>query len=201
MRIYLCWGAQQQICINTRQKNTHYNFLQFLFFLQIMPPLTYSSFEEIEAREWAFNTIETILTDVTPVTFEMKNDMKLLHNQQVVKGNTSNISYLKRSLSFLEGKTFGSQDITRNSRRSQSTIIPNTQHQSYLQDNLTLQPHLSFKSRIRHAWHIESPSFIHHHKKTSKEQKGISIWKNKFKEYLITPPKEVKVKNYTLRFN
>jgi hypothetical protein len=189
-----------------------------------MPPYLYPSFEEIEAKEWASNTISNILSDVLPVTFESDfSDSK----RPQLETETSNTSYiengyhdnsnLRRSFSFLEGSLLSNlsqqqqQKEARNSRRSQSTIVPSTNNDASKStmtqsapttptNNSSPQPF--FSSRMRHTWHMDRASVkqlfntsdIHdNHKKSSKEQKGIIIWKNTCQEYMMHPPPSLQI--------
>lgn len=143
-----------------------------------MPPFTYQSFEEIEAKEWASNTVKHILTEVTPVSFEA------VHKEEYIVEEHDK-SHLRRSLSFLETDLFGTQEREnpKASRRSQSTILHPTTEKPQL-----IQP--TFPCRLRNNSNVEKTTFnlFNTRNKSSKEQLGYTIWKNKIAEYSIHPP-------------
>lgn len=190
-----------------------------------MPPYSYPSFEEIEAKEWASNTISNILSDISPVSFESDFSNSKRSQLEIETPNTNFVgngyhdnSNLRRSFSFLEGNLLSNlsqqqqqQKEARNSRRSQSTIVPSTNSDAF-KTTMTrsapttptnkLSPQPSFSSRIRHTWHMDRASVkqlfntsdIHdNHKKSSKEQKGITIWKNTCQEYMMHPPPSLQI--------
>ncbi|KAI9481052.1 MAG: Dbl homology domain-containing protein [Benjaminiella poitrasii] len=186
-----------------------------------MPPYTHQSFEEIEAKEWASNTVKTILTDVSPVSFEAnfsecyRPDLEINTNSDKSYQQNKN---LRRSFSFLEGSLFGSQlsseKETRNSRRSQSTFmstIMDTPNTLITQSEPTtpvakVSPQPTFSSRIRHSWHMDravvkqlfNTSDIYQNypnqKKSNKELKGITTWRNKYAEYMMHLPQSLEFK-------
>lgn len=188
-----------------------------------MPPYSYPSFEEIEAKEWASNTISNILSDVLPVTFESDfSDSKRpqleieTSNVNFIENGYHDNSNLRRSFSFLEGCLSSNlsqqqQKEARNSRRSQSTIVPSTNN-DVSKSTITrsapttptnkLSPQPFFSSRMRHTWYMDrasakqlfNTSDIHdNRKKSSKEQKGITIWKNTCQEYMMHPPLSLQI--------
>ncbi|CEP16682.1 hypothetical protein [Parasitella parasitica] len=171
-----------------------------------MPPYLHPTFEEIEAKEWAISTISSILTDISPVSFEIETPT-------ADSGSHDNTN-LRRSFSFLEGNLLAylpHQKEARNSRRSQSTIVPSTISDASKStmtrsapttptDNFLSQPSIS--SRIRHTWHMDRASVkqlfntidIHDtHKKSSKEQKGIAIWESTRQAYMMQPPSSLEI--------
>lgn len=209
-----------------------------------MPPYTYTTFEEIEAKEWASKTVKTILTDVTPVSFEAvdynslntnrssssnssnKKPAKLVindnNNDHHGSSNSSSDNPLRRSFSFLEGSLFSSTSIEQqlrqqqqknNARRSQSTLLPSTStitgKRASIQSAPTtpvaikVSPHITFSSRIRDTLqhHASSPlnknatttGDIFDHKKSSKEQRAFTVWKNTFAEYMNHTPTSLQV--------
>ncbi|KAF1800919.1 Dbl homology domain-containing protein [Mucor lusitanicus] len=198
-----------------------------------MPPYSYPTFEEIEAKEWASNTVSNILSDISPVSFESdfshsKRPQLEIETSSPVdnKGYHGNNGHLRRSFSFLEGSLLSNlpsqqeqqqqqqqQKESRNSRRSQSTILPSTHIISDASKSAMtrsapttptnkLSPQPSFSSRIRHTWHMDRASVkqlfntsdIHdNHKKSSKEQKGITIWRNTCQEYMLHPPPSLQI--------
>lgn len=188
-----------------------------------MPPYSYPSFEEIEAKEWASNTVETILTEIAPVSFQSDfchdtkpKKLNILINDIVFRREREDNS-LRRSFSFLEENLFSSPSSEqKNARRSQSTILPST---SYANGNsrtvvmtqsaptsptnkMSSQP--SFSSRIRDTWHMDRASNLKNttdifdHKKSSKELKAINVWKSTLSQYNAQTPStlDIKVKNY-----
>lgn len=146
-----------------------------------MPPFTYQSFEEIEAKEWASNTVKTILTDVRPVSFEAVD-----YNGK---------GHLRRSLSFLES-SLSPEKVNENakwSRRSQSTILPST-HSNDKQHNTSSLHQPTFPCRLRNNWY-STPSLkstlnvlFNSRNKSNREKEGYTLWKNKIAEYSIHPP-------------
>jgi hypothetical protein len=181
-----------------------------------MPPFIYPSFEAIEAKEWASNTVSTILTDVLPVSFEedfsrfnrpfpLKVTITTTTPEDMTPRRTKSSSNLRRSFSFFEGFSPQLQQakVVRNSRRSQSTILPSTtadctQSAPTTPTNYNKPlPHPSLSSRIRHTWHMDRASVgllflkASHHKKSNKELKGIATWENKKAEYVVKPPKSL----------
>lgn len=186
-----------------------------------MPPFTYPSFEAIEAKEWASNTMSTILTDVSPLSFETNFshyshpfmlEIKTTIPKDVSQFQGKSSSNLRRSFSFFEGFSPQRQQVkaARNSRRSQSTILPSTtttdcagvtQSAPITPTNQTKpSPPPSFSSLIRHTWHLDYASFgqlffkTSHHKKSTKELKGIAIWNSKKAEYTVKPPRSLEFK-------
>lgn len=177
-----------------------------------MPPYSYPSFEEIEAKEWASNTIETILTDITPVSFqsafgyqyEKPKKLQIVINEDQPKKKSEYNNPLRRSFSFLEGNLFFTPNEERaqqkNARRSQSTMLPSTS--SATKGTCMTPTHQSsLSSRIRDTWHMDYAShikteFFTDHKKSSKELKAIHVWKITLAQYMIqTPPSlDIKVK-------
>ncbi len=160
-----------------------------------MPPYTYTTFEEIEAKEWASNTVNTILTDVSPVSF--KSDCYFYNQQQKYNQATKLINEsrrkidnpLRRSFSFLEGSLFSSptaiEKEQKNARRSQSTILPAAP---------SIQP--STSTHVRNQKNRAAAAVTYktdlldecQRKRSNKAQKGITVWKNAFANYLIHPP-------------
>ncbi|KAI7896665.1 Dbl homology domain-containing protein [Mucor mucedo] len=146
-----------------------------------MPPYSYPSFEEIEAKEWASNTVETILTDITPVSFQSDfcdkpKKLNILINDIVFRKDRED-NPLRRSFSFLEENLFSpnnndEKEGQKNARRSQSTILPSTSYANSGNsrtaavitqsaptsptNKLSSQP--SFSSRIRDTWHMDRAS-------------------------------------------
>ncbi|KAI8385821.1 Dbl homology domain-containing protein [Blakeslea trispora] len=178
-----------------------------------MPPLEYPiTFEEIEAKEWASHTLSDILTDIAPVSFEpyvseMPIDEHLDHQlilPQKPAQTTSND--LKRSFSFLETGLFRHyyrEKEVRNSRRSQSTIIPPTTN-TLVTPIHRLLPRSSISGRIRQRidrlgsvkQQLPNTSDIFHdfytyHKQSVKEQKGVALWKEMYTAYLAQPSQEL----------
>lgn len=178
-----------------------------------MPPYSYPSFEEIEAKEWASNTVKTILTDVSPVSFQSDfcNQEKpkkleiLINDNGYKKKRNCEDNPLRRSFSFLEENLFftPNEEQQKNARRSQSTILPSTSYATKRtamtqstpispKNKLSSQP--SFSSRIRDTWHMDRASNIKNttdifdHKKSSKELKAINVWKITFSQYKIHAP-------------
>lgn len=173
-----------------------------------MPPYTYpTSFEEIEAKEWASNTVKTILTDVSPVSFqpdfceETPKKLEILINDIVFRKERED-NPLRRSFSFLEENLFFApseeKEQQKNARRSHSTILPSTSYATSRTtitqsvptsptNKLSSQP--SFSSRIRDTWHMDRASNLKNttdifdHKKSSKEVKAINVWKTTFAQY------------------
>lgn len=197
-----------------------------------MPPYSYPTFEEIEAKEWASNTVSNILSDISPVSFESdfshskRPQLEIETSAPVDKQDYhDNNSHLRRSFSFLEGSLLSNlpaqqqqqqqqqQKEARNSRRSQSTLLPSTHIISDASKSAMtrsapttptnkLSPQPSFSSRIRHTWHMDRASVkqlfnisdIHdNHKKSSKEQKGITVWRNTCQEYMLHPPPSLQI--------
>ncbi|KAK4512253.1 uncharacterized protein ATC70_002949 [Mucor velutinosus] len=195
-----------------------------------MPPYSYPTFEEIEAKEWASNTVSNILSDISPVSFEAdfshsKRSQLETESYPVDKSVCyGKNSHLRRSFSFLEGSLLSNlpsqqqqqqqqEKEARNSRRSQSTILPSTRIISDVSKSAMtrsapttptnkLSPQPSFSSRIRHTWHMDRASVkqlfntsdIHdNHKKSSKEQRGITIWRNTCQEYMLHPPPSLQI--------
>jgi hypothetical protein len=186
-----------------------------------MPPFTYPSFEAIEAKEWASNTVSTILTDVSPVSFEPDFShccppfpLKVTTTipEDITPRRTKSSSNLRRSFSFFEGFSPQLQQVkaARNSRRSQSTFLPNpiaanctgtTQSAPTTPTNQGKpSPLPSLSSRIRHTWYMDRASVgqlflkASHHKRSNKELKGIVIWKSKRAEYAVNPPRSLEFK-------
>lgn len=198
-----------------------------------MPPYSYPTFEEIEAKEWASNTVSNILSDISPVSFESdfshskRPQLEIETSPPVDKNDYHDKnSHLRRSFSFLEGSLLSNlpsqqqqqqqeqkQKEARNSRRSQSTILPSTHIISDASKSAMsrsapttptnkLSPQPSFSSRIRHTWHMDRASVkqlfntsdIHdNHKKSSKEQRGITVWRNTCQEYMLHPPPSLQI--------
>lgn len=177
-----------------------------------MPPYSYPSFEEIEAKEWASNTVETILADITPVSFksafscqyEKPKKLQIVINEDPPKKKSEYNNPLRRSFSFLEGNLFFTPNEERaqqkNARRSQSTMLPSTSSATKA-TCMTPTHHSSLSSRIRDTWHMDHAPHIKaelfiNHKKSSKELKAIHVWKITLAQYMIqTPPSlEIKVK-------
>ncbi|GAN05082.1 hypothetical protein MAM1_0081c04551 [Mucor ambiguus] len=197
-----------------------------------MPPYSYPTFEEIEAKEWASNTVSNILSDISPVSFE--SDFSHPKRVQLEietsspadkKDYCDNNSHLRRSFSFLEGSLLSNlpsqkqqqkeqqQKEARNSRRSQSTILPSTHIISDASKSTMtrsapttptnkLSPQPSFSSRIRHTWHMDRASVKQlfntsdiqdNRKKSSKEQRGITVWRNTCQEYMLHPPPSLQI--------
>ncbi|RCH81455.1 hypothetical protein CU097_006220, partial [Rhizopus azygosporus] len=80
-----------------------------------MPPYSYPiTFEEIEAKEWASNTVKGILTDISPVSFESGfTSLEVIHEDNIQgqekenhKKSLKRMSTLRRSFSFLESSLF-----------------------------------------------------------------------------------------------
>ncbi|KAI8365656.1 Dbl homology domain-containing protein [Choanephora cucurbitarum] len=161
-----------------------------------MPPLTYPiTFEEIEAKAWASNTVSDILTDITPVSFEPYVSERVPVEDPTVQTITND---LKRSFSFLESGLFRHyyrEKEVRNSRRSQSTIIPPTHPTNTPIHRLFPRPSISGRIRqrmdrfgsVKHQLSNTSDlfhDFYSHHKPSAKEQKGIALWKETYAAYL-----------------
>lgn len=166
-----------------------------------MPPYTYTTFEEIEAKEWASNTVNTILTDISPVSFE--SDCYFYNPQQHKNDTTQMIDEtrrkmdnpMRRSFSFLEGSLFSPNNVIekdqKNARRSQSTILPAAPSIN------KLLPQPSISSRIRGQKKDRTAARMTYktdlldecqRKRSNKAQRGIVVWRNTFASYLVTPP-------------
>ncbi|KAG2211188.1 hypothetical protein INT47_006307 [Mucor saturninus] len=190
-----------------------------------MPPYSYPSFEEIEAKEWASNTVETILTDITPVSFQSDfcdkpKKLNILINDIVFRKDRED-NPLRRSFSFLEENLFSpnnneEKEGQKNARRSQSTILPSTSYANSGNsrtaavitqsaptsptNKLSSQP--SFSSRIRDTWHmdrasnnIKNTTDIFDHKKSAKELKAINVWKSTLAQYNAQTPSTLDIKS------
>ncbi|CAO3693912.1 unnamed protein product [Rhizopus stolonifer] len=156
-----------------------------------MPPHSFPiTFEEIEAKEWASNTVKKILTEVSPVSFESK-DLQVIEKEPEGKSkkrrSLKRVSTLRRSFSFLEGSLFRSHHEQRKKSRSLSTDY----------QLLYPAPKESISSRIRPSWPMDrtktipTPDVISTHylnKVSSKERKGIAIWKSTYAAYMAKPP-------------
>jgi hypothetical protein len=195
-----------------------------------MPPYTYTTFEEIEAKEWANKTLKTLLTDVTPVSFEASdyhssssskdnkpaklviNDNSDHHNSKQKNNRGGSNNPVRRSFSFLEGNLFSTiteQQKNNNARRSQSTLLPSTSTttntKSHSAPTTPIVNKLSpLSNRIRDTLqHRASTSTtknatsdtttLSEHKKSSKEQRAITIWKNTYAQYMIETPSSLQV--------
>lgn len=172
-----------------------------------MPPYTNLSFEEIEVKEWASNTVETILKDITPVSFqsvefcrqtEKPQELQTMINEEYPKKNEYN-NPVRRSFSFLESNLFFTPNDERvrqkNTRRSQSTMLPSTSSNIQETCNEPTIYSTSFSSRICDAWHNTDRAsnirteLFNSHKKSSKELKAIHVWKTTLDQYMAqTPP-------------
>ncbi|KAG2232354.1 hypothetical protein INT48_007369 [Thamnidium elegans] len=176
-----------------------------------MPPYSYPSFEEIEVKEWASNTVETILTDIKPVSFksafgyqyEKPKKLQIVINENRPKKKSEYNNPLRRSFSFLESNLFFTPNEERaqqkNARRSQSTMLPST---SSATKGTCMTPthHSSLSSRIRDTWHMDHASHIKaelfiNHKKSSKELKAIHVWKITLAQYMIQTPPSLEIKS------
>lgn len=179
-----------------------------------MPPYTCPTFEEIEAKEWASSTINSILSDFSPVSFGSDDFyfQSQQQHQQLKKSNTQKAmntnenrgkagNPLRRSLSFLEGSLFLSPSTIgkeqKNARRSHSTILPAT---STINEVTTPSQNGSNTAisggRMDHALVTQRRTELlenrHHGKLNNKVQRAIMTWKNTFASYLINPPTNIK---------
>lgn len=166
-----------------------------------MPPYTCPTFEEIEAKEWASSTINSILSDVSPLSFG-SDDFYFQSQQkkptQTVTNETSRKASnpLRRSLSFLEGSLFLSPSTTnkdqKNARRSHSTILPATSTISEVTPQHSVSSNIC--GRIDHALVTHRTEILEnrHHGKSNKSQRAIITWKNTFADYMINPPSYLK---------
>jgi hypothetical protein len=187
-----------------------------------MPPYSYPiTFEELEAKEWASNTVKDILTDISPVSFEssLVNLEIIQEEEQIPKRKKKNqreslkrVSTLRRSFSFLESNLFrNNHHEERKTTRSLSTVL--TDYQLTTSHPVTpslpkLSLQSSISSRIRHTWHVDRASvkqmFLHtdlfntltaySHKISTKERKGIAMWKSTYAAYIVEPPPSLKYK-------
>lgn len=187
-----------------------------------MPPYTYPiTFEELEAKEWASNTVKDILTDISPVSFEssLVNLEIIQEEEQIPKRKKKNqreslkrVSTLRRSFSFLESNLFrNNHHEERKTARSLSTVL--TDYQLTTSHPVTpslpkLSLQSSISSRIRHTWHVDRASvkqmFLHtdlfntltaySHKISTKERKGIAMWKSTYAAYIVETPPSLKYK-------
>ncbi|KAI8987197.1 Dbl homology domain-containing protein [Pilobolus umbonatus] len=154
-----------------------------------MPPYSFPTFEELQAKEWAFNTIDSILTDVSPVSLEIDYMKSVYVNKEDDKKNKS---ILRRSLSILDTNFayYAMREHRNSTRRSNSTIITSTNDIKVPNQSIFHSPSLT----TLNTWH--EPICIHHpqllsHKKSTKALKGINTWKNTYEKYLITPSKPI----------
>lgn len=179
-----------------------------------MPPYTCPTFEEIEAKEWASSTINSILSDFSPVSFgsddfylQSQQKHQQLKKSSTLKNITTNENRgktgnpLRRSLSFLEGSLFLSPSTIgkeqKNARRSHSTILPATS----TINEVTTPPlqeggNTALCGLIDHALVTQRRTELlenrHQGKPNNKVQKTIMTWKNTFANYLINPPNNIK---------
>ncbi|KAG0742999.1 hypothetical protein G6F57_000304 [Rhizopus arrhizus] len=167
-----------------------------------MPPYSYPvTFEELEAKEWASNTVKDILTDISPVSFEsnLVNLEIIQEEEEIPKRKKKNqreslksVSTLRRSFSFLESNLFrNNHHEERKTTRSLSTVL--TDYQLTTSNPVTpslpkLSLQSSISSRIRHTWHVDRASI------STKERKGIAMWKSTYAAYIVEPPPSLKYK-------
>ncbi|KAI8884510.1 Dbl homology domain-containing protein, partial [Backusella circina FSU 941] len=175
-----------------------------------MPPFICPTFEEIEAKQWAFDTVEKILTNVEPVSF---GSTEIQDNNEEEKRKTTaatdHRSAIRRSFSVLEESLFGPVDHINtaiNSRRANSTIVVTTQSEPCT-PVVGLSPQPSLSSRIRHTWHIEGGSMKQQllnsfdnfnsaeHRQSIREKKVLHIWKETCARYMMEPPASLIIKS------
>ncbi|KAI9244940.1 Dbl homology domain-containing protein [Sporodiniella umbellata] len=149
-----------------------------------MPPHSFPiTFEEVEAKEWASNTVSEILTDVSPILIECKEVVKEESKKRVT---LERVSTLRRSLSFLESNLFRTHPHEQRKKKSRSLSTDYPLHYPV--------PKPSISSRIRPAWTLPfQPKMtdtihpVYLHKLSTKERKGIILWKKTLAASLEEP--------------
>jgi hypothetical protein len=174
-----------------------------------MPPFICPTFEEIEVKQWAFDTVEKILTDIEPVSFVTTESQD---NSEEKKRETTatrdHRSAIRRSFSVLEESLFVHVDqinTTINSRRANSTIVVTTQSEPCT-PVVGLSPQSSLSSRIRHTWNVEGSSMKKQllnsfdgfngaeYRQSTREKKILRIWKETCTKYMMDPPASLIIK-------
>ncbi|KAG1445832.1 hypothetical protein G6F46_011321 [Rhizopus delemar] len=162
-----------------------------------MPPYNYLiTFEELEAKEWASNTVADIITDVLPVSFDSGfASLEVIYEE----GQSQETENKERRLSLKRDRS-PSAIMTDHSIITSHSAPPSPQ---------SLSPKPSVSNRIRHSWQmdrtsvkqllINTPDLFNtlsacSHKITNKEQKGIAIWKSTYATYIVEPPPSLKIK-------
>ncbi|CAO3694470.1 unnamed protein product [Rhizopus stolonifer] len=186
-----------------------------------MPPYTYPiTFEELEAKQWAFDTVQNIITDVLPVSFDSGfANLEVIYEdgKSQETGNKERrlslkrVNTLRRSFSFFESNLFRNNSNGEHKKgRSMSelvTDVPILITHSAPASPPNLSPKPSVSSRIRHSWNkdrtgvkqlltntpdlFNTPSACPR-KVTNKERKGIGIWKSTYAAYIVEPPLSLK---------
>ncbi|KAI9280094.1 hypothetical protein BY458DRAFT_342228 [Sporodiniella umbellata] len=195
-----------------------------------MPPYTYPiTFEELEAKQWVFDIVQDIITDVSPVTFDsgfasleiIYEDSKPQETERKERRiSAKRVDTLKRSLSFFENSLFRSnsegQRKSGGSMSALETEVPILTTRSAPDSPQKLSPQPSVSSRIRRSWNMDragvkqllanTPDLFNtpsacSHKMSSKERKGIGIWKSTYATYIVEPPPSLNYKVIQNRFS